>query len=84
MKNGDARTPLSIHIRRLCAAIGACFLAALTLRVLRLAAAEKWALGAGCLLSAALLVLLLILWLREKSSGGDNGDAQTDKRRMSP
>ncbi len=84
MKNRDARTPLSTHTRRLCAAIGACFLAALALRALKLPAAEKWALGAGCLLGAALLVLLLILWLREKSSVGDNGDAQTDRRRMSP
>lgn len=72
MKKKTARTPLSTHTRRMCAVIGICFLAALALHALALRTAEKWALGAGCLMGAALLIMLLTLWLRERRGHGDN------------
>lgn len=73
------KTPLMTHSRRMCGAIGLCWLVALLLRRWHLWDAAAWLFGVGAVLAVALLIMLFLQHRRDSSAKAHQSDSPRDK-----
>jgi len=73
------KTPLMTHSRRMCGAIGFCWLVALLLRRWHLWDAAAWLFGVGAVLAVALLIMLFLQQRRDSSAKTRQSDIRRDK-----
>lgn len=73
------KVSLQVHSRRMCGAIGLCWLAALLLRRWHLWDASAWLFGAGAVLAVALLVMLVVQHRKESSARPHDSSTHSDK-----